>query len=79
MEDTDKIRFAELIGGLAQTFVTDISQQDLENYWQFLRGYRIERIEQAIVDYCISPEGHRFMPKPGEIVASLHGKQNEQS
>jgi Domain of unknown function (DUF6475) len=79
MEDTDKKRFAELMAGLAQTFATDISQQDLENYWRLLRGHPLEQIEQAIIGYCTSPEGHRFMPKPGELISAVHGKQNEQS
>lgn len=64
MEDTDKKRFAELMAGLAQTFITDISAQDLENYWRLLKGYPMSQIEQAIIGYCASPEGHRFMPKP---------------
>ena len=79
MEDTDKKRFAELMAGLAQTFITDISAQDLENYWRLLKGYPLSQIEQAIIGYCASPEGHRFMPKPGEIIAAFHGKENEQS
>ena len=79
MEDLDKKRFAELMGGLAQTFATDISTRDLENYWQLLRGYPLSQIEPALIGYCVSPEGHKFMPKPGEIVGALQGKQNEQS
>ncbi len=79
MEDTDKKRFAELMAGLAQTFITDISAQDLENYWRLLKGYPLGQIEQAIIGYCASPEGHRFMPKPGEIIAAFHGKESEQS
>lgn len=79
MEESDKKRFAELIAGLAQTFVTDISTRDLENYWRLLKNYPMSQIEQAIIGYCVSPEGYKFMPKPGEIIASLQGKQSEQS
>lgn len=79
MEETDKKRFAELMAGLAQTFVTDVSARDIENYWRFLRSYPLKQVEQAILDYCVSPEGHAFMPKPGEIVAALRGKDNERS
>jgi hypothetical protein len=79
MEDIDKKRFAELMAGLAQTFITDISAQDLENYWQLLKSYPLSQIEQAIIGYCASPEGHRFMPKPGEIIAAVHGKETDQS
>ena len=39
MEESDKKRFAELMAGLAQTFVTDISARDLENYWRLLKNY----------------------------------------
>ena len=79
MEDTDKKRFAELMAGLAQTFRADVSAQDIESYWRFLRAYPLKQIEQAILGYCVSPEGHKFMPKPGEIVAALGGKESEKS
>lgn len=77
MQEADKKRFAELMGGLAQTFATELATRDLENYWQFLRTYSLSTVERAIIEYCTSPEGHRFMPKPGEIVAVLQGKKNE--
>lgn len=79
MQETDKKRFAELMGGLAQTFTIELSTRDLENYWQFLRTYSLNELERAIIEYCSSPEGHRFMPKPGEIVALLQGKKSEQA
>lgn len=79
MEITDKKRFAELMSGLAQTFTIDISPRDLENYWRLLKGYPLIQVEQAIIGYCISPEGHKFMPKPGEIISAIYGKQNDQS
>lgn len=79
MEDTDRKRFAELMGGLAQTFAADISARDMENYWRLLRSYSLNQVEQAIIGYCVSPEGHKFMPKPGEIIGALQGKRNEQS
>lgn len=73
MEKDDQKRFAELITGMAQTFHTPISTWDIENYWQFLRTYSLKTIEQAIIHYCGSPEGHRFLPKPGELVATIQG------
>jgi hypothetical protein len=79
MEETDKKRFAELIAGLAQTFLTDVSIIDIENYWLFLRGYSIADMELAIVNFCTSPEGNRFMPKPGELIAALEGNATQQA
>ena len=67
------MRFAELITGLAQTFQTPISASDLENYWRWLRPYALSSIEQAVVDFCRSPDAHKFFPKPGELVAALEG------
>jgi hypothetical protein len=69
----------ELITGLAQTFITDISLTDIENYWLFLRPYSLADFEKAVVNYCISPEGHRFMPKPGELIAALEGNALQQA
>ena len=79
MEETDKKRFAELIAGLAQTFLTDVSITDIENYWLFLRGYSLADMELAIVNFCTSPEGNRFMPKPGELIAALEGNATQQA
>jgi hypothetical protein len=79
MEDVDRKRFAELMAGLGQMFATEILTQDFENYWQLLRSYPLSQIELAIIGYCASPEGNKFMPKPGEIIGLLQGKQNEQS
>lgn len=73
MEISDKKRFAQLITGLAQTFQTPISAADLENYWRWLKPYPLSSIEQAVKDFCRSPEAHRFFPKPGELVAALDG------
>ncbi len=73
MEIADKKRFAQLITGLAQTFQTPISSADLENYWRWLRHYPLSGIEQAVKNFCSSPEAHRFFPKPGEIVAAMEG------
>lgn len=79
MDEHDKNRFAELIAGLAQTFLTDVAIADIENYWLFLRHYTLSDIEQAIVNFCISPEGNRFMPKPGELIAALEGNATQQA
>ncbi len=79
MEAKDKKRFVELLTGLAQMFVTDISMTDIENYWLFLHQYSLIDFEKAVINYCMSPEGHRFMPKPGELVAALEGSSLQQA
>lgn len=79
MEEIDKKRFAELMAGLAQIFTSDISPRDLEAYWQLLKRYPLSQVEQAIINYCTSSSAHKFMPKPGEIIADLRGKDNELS
>lgn len=79
MEIVDKKRFVELLTGLAQMFVTDMTLTDIENYWLFLRPYPLAEFERAVVNYCRSPEGHRFMPKPGELIAALEGNARQQA
>lgn len=73
MNHQDKNRFAELMAWLAQTFQAEISSVDIENYWRFLNRFPLVDVEQAIVNYCLHPEGHRFMPKPGEIIIHIEG------
>jgi hypothetical protein len=75
----DKTRFAELITGLAQTFHTPISATDLEAYWRLLSQFSLEEIERAIASYCRSPKGHRFFPKPSELVALIVGSDADQA
>lgn len=36
-------------------------------------------MELAIVNFCTSPEGNRFMPKPGELIAALEGNATQQA
>ena len=79
MNPTDKTRFAELITGLAQTFHTPISAADLEAYWRLLSRFSLEEIERAIAGYCRSSKGHRFFPKPGELVALMVGSDADQA
>jgi hypothetical protein len=75
----DKTRFAELITGLAQTFHTPISATDCEAYWRLLSRFSLEEIERAIAGYCRSPKGHRFFPKPSELVALIVGSDADQA
>lgn len=79
MNPADKTRFAELITGLAQTFHTPISATDLEAYWRLLSRFSLGEIEQAIATYCRSPKGHRFFPKPSELVALMVGSDTDQA
>lgn len=79
MELNEKKRFLELITGLAHTFGADMSVKDIENYWLFLRPYPLTEFEKAVIYYCASPEGHRFMPKPGELIAAMEGSALQQA
>ncbi len=79
MEWNDKKRFLELITGLAHTFGMEMSVKDIENYWLFLRQYPLAEFEKAVIHYCASPEGHRFMPKPGELIAAIEGNALQQA
>jgi hypothetical protein len=76
---TDKTRFAKLITGLAQTFHTAVSAVDLETYWRLLSRFSLEEIERAIAGYCRSPQGHRFFPKPSELMALIVGSDADQA
>lgn len=79
MELNDKKRFLELITGLAHTFGMEVSVKDIENYWLFCRSYPLAAFEKAVIHYCASPEGHRFMPKPGELIAAIEGNAAQQA
>jgi hypothetical protein len=79
MELNDKKRFLELITGLAHTFGMEMSVKDIENYWLFLRSYSLAEFEKAVIHYCASPEGYRFMPKPGELIAAIEGNALQQA
>ena len=79
MNPTDKTGFARLITGLAQTFHTAVSAADLEAYWRLLSRFSLEEIERAIAGYCRSPKGHRFFPKPSELVVLIVGSDTDQA
>lgn len=79
MNPADKTHFAKLITGLAQTFHTAVSAADLETYWRLLSRFPLEEIERAIAGYCRSPKGHRFFPKPSELMALIVGSDADQA
>ncbi len=79
MDKKDMPRFGELMTWLAQTFNNHISHIDVENYWRFLKSYPLKSVEQAIINYCRSPDGHAFMPKPGEIITYIEGNSMNQA
>jgi hypothetical protein len=79
MDKNDMPRFGELMAWLAQTYNNHISHIDVENYWRFFKSYPLRSVEQAIINYCRSPDGHAFMPKPGEIISYIEGSSFSQA
>ncbi len=79
MDKTNMARFAELMTFLAQNFSTTLGPIDIENYWRFLRIFPLNDVERAIINYCRNPQGHAFMPRPGEIIAYIEGSGASQA
>jgi hypothetical protein len=76
MTENDKIRFAELIFGLAETLGSEIGKPGIALYFRALQQYSIEEIEKA-TDKILTTS--RFFPKPVEFIEAIEGKSDERA
>lgn len=82
MEDSleEKRRFATLMTGLSDYYNHEMSKAKLAIYWQGLRQYSYEAIEQACWAHTQNPdEAGRWMPKNADIISMIGGNTADQA
>ena len=63
MENNDKVRFIGLMNGLADIYGVNLTKPGIEMRFNALRGYSIERVEQA-ANIIVRTRKYTTMPVP---------------
>ena len=71
MNDLQKAKFTSTLVGLAGFYGTELSKTSLAIYWDTLREYEFEAVQEAMRSHIKDPEHGRFMPKPADIIRHL--------
>lgn len=79
MNDNDKQRFLSCLLGAAEIIGKDLSKQAMKLYWEILKKYSIEEVEQAFFSHASNPDVGQFMPKPADIIKAIDGSGESRS
>jgi hypothetical protein len=71
-------RFKQLMTLLSEQYGRNVSPLMAQAYWQVLRDFTDEQVEQAVMDYIGDPEQCNFWPQPGAIKAKITGTDKQQ-
>ncbi|WP_079218913.1 DUF6475 domain-containing protein [Herbaspirillum robiniae] len=80
MHDNDKVRFATLLTGIADYYRSPLASAVIELYWQGLRQFDIEAVEQALWRHTqTTDDAGKFMPKIADLKQMLQGTTADQA
>lgn len=79
MNDNDKERFSSCLLGAAEIIGKQLSPQAIKLYWEILKNYSIEEVEQAFFSHASNPDVGQFMPKPADIIKAIDGSGESRS
>ena len=54
--------------GLAGFYGTELGKTSLAIYWDTLREYEFDAVQEAMRSHVKDPDHGRFMPKPADII-----------
>lgn len=75
MNDTDKKQFAYLMAGVGEAFQKDLSKPALRIYWEVLKPYTLEEVEQAVFKLLKTRTITGTIPVPAEIIQAMDSRQ----
>ena len=78
MNDNDKIKFAEIMTGLAEDCSSTLTKAGLEIKYKALKNYTIEQVEVAVLAVMKS-NIYTKMPTTGTIIQAIEGTQNDKA
>jgi hypothetical protein len=80
MTEQDRPHFAALMTGWADYYRTPLSRTALDIYWNLLRQYDLEAVNQAMQRHASRPDKEgTFMPKASDLTVMLVGRSNDQA
>jgi len=77
MNESDRKKFAELIGDVHAFYGRDSSKFAVGIWWNAMRPYDFRATEDALGRHCVNPDSGQFMPKPADVVRMLEGSTQD--
>jgi hypothetical protein len=73
MGPTDRRRFATCLLAMSEIYGKPISEAVTGVWWNALKSWDIEAVEQAFSKHTQSPDVGQYMPKPADVIRMLAG------
>lgn len=73
MVNQDKKQFYTVVIEVIGMYNQEISEIGLQIWWQALHDYDLNKVMNALGEYCANPNTCKFSPKPGDIVGIIDG------
>jgi len=73
MEANDENRFKQLFTGIGEIYGKTLTPIMVKAYWNTLKSYSIDQVEQAVNQHLIDTKAGAFFPKPADIIRQLQG------
>lgn len=73
MKQSDRQKFADLMGGIYAIYRAELSEVVLETWWQLFKSYDLDAVDHALKLHVLNPDTGQFIPKPADIVRMAGG------
>lgn len=73
MIDKDMEKFAAILTGIGEVYSKTISAPLISIFWNSLKNYDIDVVEDAVQRHVNNPDTGQYMPKPADIIRMIEG------
>lgn len=73
MQTQDIQKFTMLMAGIGELYGKTISSHLIDIYWQVLRKYELDDVQNAFQGHVKNPDCGQFFPKPADIIRFIEG------
>jgi hypothetical protein len=79
MKTHDLTRFATLLATICSVYHKTLSETLTEIYWQALKDYPLDQIQQALTQHISDPDTGQYFPKPADVIRRITGSAHEEA
>lgn len=77
MQPSDKTAFLRTLGNVLSFYKQDINEFVTGVWWEALKAYDLEAVQQAFNRHAVNPDTGQFPPKPADIVRMIGGTSGD--
>jgi hypothetical protein len=78
VENQDSNRFKAAMTNISIIYDIKMDAQKASAWWEVLKRFSIDQVEQAIADHISDPDQGMFAPKPAHIIKQIEGTSKDQ-